>query len=328
VTIVRGRNFLSLGGCQNGAGGGICALVSSGGALTLTLNRVVLQGNQATVAGGGLAADAVDVGSSLNVTVTDSTVIGNAAGFGGGMEFDTDVADPAAHVILDGVLITRNRAAAVHGLIPPTAGGVFLGFNGQNGQAEIRNTRFERNVARSADEFEGVVGGLDAETPGCQMGSCPVRVVNTVFQGNRAVASGAMLARGAELVNVTATRNHASMPRSRGAGVGGVVLDSGTVLNSILWGNLAPDSPRDLLAHTMVGVGLDHSDILDQSGPVTDLGGNISANPLFVVGDIHLRAGSPCIDTGTCTGAPTTDFEGDPRPTGAGCDMGADEFVP
>ena len=78
----------------------------------------------------------------------------------------------------------------------------------------------------------------------------------------------------------------------------------------------------------MVSVGLDHSDILDQSGPVTDLGGNISANPLFGVGDIHLRAGSPCIDTGTCTGAPTTDFEGDPRPTGASCDIGADEFVP
>jgi hypothetical protein len=39
-------------------------------------------------------------------------------------------------------------------------------------------------------------------------------------------------------------------------------------------------------------------------------------------------AGSPAIDTGTCTGAPSPDFEGDPRPTGSGCDMGADEFVP
>jgi len=69
-------------------------------------------------------------------------------------------------------------------------------------------------------------------------------------------------------------------------------------------------------------VTLDHCDVLEQSGPVTDLGGNISANPLFVApNDIHLGPGSPCIDTGTCTGAPTTDFEGDPRPTGASCDM-------
>jgi len=60
---------------------------------------------------------------------------------------------------------------------------------------------------------------------------------------------------------------------------------------------------------------------------VTDLGGNIS-DPVFVFGDIHLSARSPCIDAGTCTGAPTTDFEGDPRPIGAGCDIGADELVP
>ena len=59
-----------------------------------------------------------------------------------------------------------------------------------------------------------------------------------------------------------------------------------------------------------------------------DRGGNISANPLLVFGDIHLSAGSSCIDAGTCTGAPPTDFEGDPRPSGAGCDIGADEFVP
>jgi len=77
-------------------------------------------------------------------------------------------------------------------------------------------------------------------------------------------------------------------------------------------------------------VELDHSDVGDQSGPVTDLGGNISSDPLFVAApaNIHLSPASPCIDTGTCTGAPVTDFEGDSRPSGAGCDMGADEFVP
>jgi len=37
---------------------------------------------------------------------------------------------------------------------------------------------------------------------------------------------------------------------------------------------------------------------------------------------------SPAIDAGTCTGAPPTDFDGDLRPTGTTCDIGADEFVP
>ena len=106
---------------------------------------------------------------------------------------------------------------------------------------------------------------------------------------------------------------------------------SGIIRNSILWGNRGAP-PRDLSVF-YESVGLDHTDVLDQGsssgGTMTDVGGNISAEPLFVSGsDIHLSAGSPAIDTGTCAGAPTADFEGDPRPSGAGCDIGADEFVP
>ena len=56
---------------------------------------------------------------------------------------------------------------------------------------------------------------------------------------------------------------------------------------------------------------------------------NIDADPLTVSSrDFHLTAASPCIDTGTCTGAPAVDVDGDPRPSGSGCDMGADEFAP
>jgi len=71
--------------------------------------------------------------------------------------------------------------------------------------------------------------------------------------------------------------------------------------------------------------------------------GNISEDPLFVrrgrwedadgdgienwlPGNYHLQPGSPCIDRGTCEGAPLLDLDGNPRPTGAGCDMGAYEF--
>jgi hypothetical protein len=33
-------------------------------------------------------------------------------------------------------------------------------------------------------------------------------------------------------------------------------------------------------------------------------------------GDYHLKAGSPAIDAGTSVGAPSTDFDGKPRPQG------------
>ena len=45
-------------------------------------------------------------------------------------------------------------------------------------------------------------------------------------------------------------------------------------------------------------------------------------------GDYHLAAGSPCINAGTSQGAPTTDYDGVPRPQGAGFDIGPYEWVP
>ena len=57
--------------------------------------------------------------------------------------------------------------------------------------------------------------------------------------------------------------------------------------------------------------------------------GNIDANPRFVdapAGDYHLLAPSPSIGRGTSAGAPSTDFEGDPRPAFGQVDIGADEF--
>ena len=45
-----------------------------------------------------------------------------------------------------------------------------------------------------------------------------------------------------------------------------------------------------------------------------------------VAGDYHLQAGSPCIDAGTATNAPNTDYEGTTRPQGAAYDIGAYEY--
>lgn len=45
----------------------------------------------------------------------------------------------------------------------------------------------------------------------------------------------------------------------------------------------------------------------------------------WTTGDYRLRSGSPAIDTGTATNAPTIDIAGTPRPAGAGFDIGAYE---
>jgi hypothetical protein len=63
-------------------------------------------------------------------------------------------------------------------------------------------------------------------------------------------------------------------------------------------------------------------------GTLNDLGGNIAVDPQLDKKAARLLPSSPLIDAGTCVGAPATDIEGDARPTGSGCDIGADEFVP
>jgi hypothetical protein len=51
---------------------------------------------------------------------------------------------------------------------------------------------------------------------------------------------------------------------------------------------------------------------------------NLEVDPLLDL-SWHIQAGSPCIDAGSATEAPATDFEGDTRPLGNGIDIGADE---
>jgi len=58
----------------------------------------------------------------------------------------------------------------------------------------------------------------------------------------------------------------------------------------------------------------------------TQLTNLFGVNPLFVnlAGDnFHLTASSPAINAGTAANAPSTDFDGAPRPQGAGVDIGA-----
>jgi hypothetical protein len=57
----------------------------------------------------------------------------------------------------------------------------------------------------------------------------------------------------------------------------------------------------------------------------TSPSGNISADPMWVnyPSDLHIPSGSPCVDAGTATGAPSTDMDGDTRD--ATPDIGPDE---
>lgn len=92
------------------------------------------------------------------------------------------------------------------------------------------------------------------------------------------------------------------------------------ITNSIIWKDNA---------NTVISVpnrtSISHSCIDYSAGE-----GNIDLDPLFTDpenGDLSLRPGSPCIDSGTMENAPETDILGTNRPWGNGVDMGAYEMV-
>jgi hypothetical protein len=114
-----------------------------------------------------------------------------------------------------------------------------------------------------------------------------------------------------------------------------------TVINTIIWNCTTSfrleDSPSTTIADPGSHLTVIHSDVVGGQAGVSISGakskvtwgaGNITLDPKFVnraASDFHLLASSPAIDTGTADQAPDVDLDGNPRPCGAGFDMGAYE---
>jgi len=115
---------------------------------------------------------------------------------------------------------------------------------------------------------------------------------------------------------------------SAGWGVGISVensdADNLTIRNNILSQNLFA---QILVEEVGTGLQVDHNVF---HGTGTPYGSDyVTDDPALVNpsgGDFHLQSTSPAIDTGSSSGAPSDDFEGNPRPNGSGYDMGAYEY--
>lgn len=123
-------------------------------------------------------------------------------------------------------------------------------------------------------------------------------------------------------INCTVSGNTAN-----GTG-GGFYMNSmaqAEIVNSIVWENL----PGEIALASIVQPLVVHSIVKGGYFGVAV----VNADPIFIDPfnlDFHICGASPAMDTGTSavSGLPPTDFEGDPRMSGAGVDIGADEFVP
>ena len=179
-------------------------------------------------------------------------------------------------------------------------------------------------------------------------------LINVVFSGNTADGTGGgMYNENSDpaLTGVTFSGNDSA---NEFGTLGMYNYNSDPVLlNTIMWGITRSLNPKPQIAN---GTGSDpsiyYSDIqgcFDSGVWVSACGtneeGNIHATPRFVrnpspgadgtwgtnddnYGDLHLRMVSPVIDVGSNFLCPSVDLDGQPRPNGEFCDMGAYEFWP
>jgi predicted outer membrane repeat protein len=159
-------------------------------------------------------------------------------------------------------------------------------------------------------------------------------ITNSVLTDNTATRGGAILNDNGS-AQVTSCTIHGNQATDSGGAIASAFpVGAPVVVNSILWGN-TPDEIANLFDAT---IQVSYSNV--QGGYPGD--GNIDADPLFLndaTNDLHLAAGSPCIDAADGDLAPATDMDGNPRvddpdtpDTGQGippfADMGAFELQP
>jgi len=303
--------------------------------------------------GGGIFCSSVnDTNTIANCTITANT----AYDAGGGMCCIESSSPTITNCIFSGNTATNESGGGLHCY--------------DNCSATISNCTFEANEANwyggglycdvlsstlvVACSFSNNLAHLNGGGL-CIATNSPATVANCIFCDNWAFSGGALctLEASPTIVNCTISDNLASSQ------CGGLYVrgsPSPTVLNSIFFNNShhaiyegSPSSDPEvrfcLFDRNDGGDYYDFDEGTTYTGAdnintnVAGASDNIDGDPFFVntaVRDYHLKRPSPCIDTGTEDGAPSTDMDDNRRPidiaglgaegTGTEFDIGADEF--
>lgn len=193
----------------------------------------------------------------------------------------------------------------------------------------IRECKILDNEASSSGGIGGGISFISA-TPS-------VTVENCVIAGNSADYGGGVycLLSSPSLINCTIAANAAT---SAGGNLYATSSSDPTVMNTILSFGDAPVGAcayKDAFSDPTFSYSDFWSNGSSAFEPATwdpTIGSsNITLDPAFadgLGGDYHLMSSSACIDTGTNAGAPSGGLDGNLRPYGAYCDIGAYEYAP
>jgi parallel beta-helix repeat protein len=160
------------------------------------------------------------------------------------------------------------------------------------------------NIAYANDHVGLTVGGWGE--PGASHPMSDITVVNNTFHDNGRAGWG-----------------------------GGILIDNPEVTGLVIRNNICSENSDFQIANEAFAPNptVDHN-LIDGTQAYTGAvngADHQTGDPRFADAanaDYHLLDGSPAIDNGSSTGAPVVDFDGSPRPFGAGHDIGAFEYGP
>ena len=287
-----------------------------------TVANCAFSGNAAAYAGGAMGNAFYSCPTVINCTFDSNQASATVGLYGGGGMWNYYYCNPT----VINCTFTHNSATSAGG------GGMCNVYSSPS----VTNCNFSLN--ESLDYADG--GGMSN-----WYNSNP-SVTNCIFSLNFAFYFGGGLYNNlssAIVTNCTFSRNLAEL-------TGGGISNDGDgliVTNSIFWDNHGPGGV-DGIDTEYGSATITYTDLQDLSNTTPDANGNFSADPLFVrnpftngtddYGDLHLQAGSPCINSGnnTVVAAPPflmdptnsflIDLDGNPRIKWGTVDLGAYEY--